>query len=423
MTVSDLLALLGWPALILILGGLLDIYSDNELKNIIVEYFRGVRPPKDISISLRLFLHGFLYSLLGERTNYIKFFVRSSLISIVVVAIVFVYQQYVTRFRDNCELSCHIQYVIENYTNVRTILVLLLVNCIIDYLANIVTVSLIELASNGCSILQFIITAGASLPLTVVIFTTIFPIGIVLAVLMYEATGPNVRINAALLAEEYLPKVLLESLKQGMHDRGFELKFVTLSPVDNYGPFESKANILILATKAAMPQREQLESAAQLMTAGREENSFLIGSDKSGWSAFVTVEDRPKFPTGSWLWAAYEAAFTAANLVREGFLGAIRYEEIDQNLYDFDRDLTARYQGPIEFAVKCKSTGDRHLESQMKSMDTLIRQARENCGGDVDAIAFFINKNSIFRYLVNLGRLDPNGSRYLSAHFFFHPLQ
>jgi len=418
MTVSDLLALLGWPALILILGGLLDIYSDNELKNIIVEYFRGVRPPKDISISLRLFLHGFLYSLLGERTNYIKFFVRSSLISIVVVAIVFVYQQYVTRFRDNCELSCHIQYVIENYTNVRTILVLLLVNCIIDYLANIVTVSLIELASNGCSILQFIITAGASLSLTVVIFTTIFPIGIVLAVLMYEATGPNVRINAALLAEEYLPKVLLESLKQGI-----ELKFVTLSPVDNYGPFESKANILILATKAAMPQREQLESAAQLMTAGREENSFLIGSDKSGWSAFVTVEDRPKFPTGSWLWAAYEAAFTAANLVREGFLGAIRYEEIDQNLYDFDRDLTARYQGPIEFAVKCKSTGDRHLESQMKSMDTLIRQARENCGGDVDAIAFFINKNSIFRYLVNLGRLDPNGSRYLSAHFFFHPLQ
>jgi hypothetical protein len=155
-----------------------------------------------------------------------------------------------------------------------------------------------------------------------VLFTTIFPIGIVLSVLMYRATGPSVRINAAPLGEEYFPKVLQDLTKNGMSQTGFELKFINLTPVDDNSSAQSNANLLALATKPGVLPRKQLESATQLMTAGREDNSFVIGSDKSGWSAFVTVEDHPKLPSGDWLWAAYEAAFTAANPVREDFLGA-----------------------------------------------------------------------------------------------------
>jgi hypothetical protein len=72
--VLDLLQIFGWPAAILLAGVLLDFYSDAELKTIVVEYFRGARQPKDISVSLHLFLHGFLFRLLGNMANLAVFF-------------------------------------------------------------------------------------------------------------------------------------------------------------------------------------------------------------------------------------------------------------------------------------------------------------------------------------------------------------
>jgi hypothetical protein len=341
---SDLLSLFGWPALILLARGLIDRFSETPFKNVIVEYFRGVRLPKDISISLSLFLHGFLYQLLGDRSNKVRFFLRSSLISVVVVILVFMFQQYEIRFRNDCSLLCRIRDVRDSYVNLTTVVVLLFVNCLVDYCANTVTISLIELASKGCSRLQFLIISGASLSLTVVLFTTIFPFGIVLSALMYQATGPNVTINAALLTDEYFPNIIAEPLKREMLHTGFDVNFISLTPGNNYSRSPDNANVLILATKAPLSQRKRLEFAAQLMTGGREDNSFVVGGDKAGWSAFVTVEDRPSIPRLGWLWAAYEAVFTATNLVREDFLGALRLQEIDQKLGDYNRDLTARYQ-------------------------------------------------------------------------------
>lgn len=184
---------------------------------------------------------------------------------------------------------------------------------------------------------------------------------------------------------------------------GFELHFVNLTPANNYSSVQSTANVLILATKAALPQRSQLEVAVQLMTKGREEDGFIIGGDKSGWSAFVTIEDHPTIPRTDWLWAAYEAAFTTANLVREDFLGALRFDEIDQKLGSFDQDLRSRYHGQIEYVVKCKDTGYRNIISPMQNFDVLFEDARDQCGGDIDALGFFLNTNSIAGELRAIG--------------------
>lgn len=143
------------------------------------------------------------------------------------------------------------------------------------------------------------------------------------------------------------------------------------------------------------------------MTTGREEDSFVVGGNKSGWSAFATVEDHPRIPSLAWLWAAYEAAFTAANLVREDFLGALQFGEIDQKLGELDRDLTARYHGPIEYVIKYNSTGYRRIASEREGFDDLIERARYNCGEDVDAIGFFINTNSF------VGELRAVGSEWI----------
>lgn len=59
------------------------------------------------------------------------------------------YQQYEIRFPSNCYFICRVQYIRDNYVNFTAILILLAVNCVVDYCANIVTVSLIELAAQG----------------------------------------------------------------------------------------------------------------------------------------------------------------------------------------------------------------------------------------------------------------------------------
>jgi hypothetical protein len=64
--------------------------------------------------------------------------------------------------------------------------------------------------------------AISSLSLTVVLFITIFPIGILMSVLAYQATGPNVLVSAALLTDEYLPNIVSEKLKREMFHTGFE---------------------------------------------------------------------------------------------------------------------------------------------------------------------------------------------------------
>jgi hypothetical protein len=405
--VLDLLQIFGWPAAILLAGVILDLYSDAELKTIVVEYFRGARQPKDIFVSLRLFLHGFLFRLLGNIANLSRFFLRSSTISIIVVIIIFTYQQYHIKFvKEGCYLSCHTQYFFENYVNGWAILTLLFANCVVDYCSNVVTISLIELATRHCNRLQFLVIAAASLSLSVIIFTTIFPIGIVLSVLVHQMTDSSARLNVAPTGKEYFPEMLVNLTKNAMSKTGFQMSYFSITPMDNFSPTQTVPEVMPLVTKSTSSPREQTEVAAQLITGGNEDDSFIIGGKESGWSAFVTVEDHPPIPSTNWLWAAYEAAFTAANLVREGFLGAIQFEEIDQTLSGFNRDLFARFRGPLEYAIKCKSTGYRSIIKTLAGIDNILDAAKETCGDDIVAIAFLPNADSVVR------RLKINGSEW-----------
>ena len=57
--------------------------------------------------------------------------------------------------------------IIDDYLDERALLVLLIINCLVDYVSNIVSISLIELAVVRCTKLQFLVLAGAHLSLTI----------------------------------------------------------------------------------------------------------------------------------------------------------------------------------------------------------------------------------------------------------------
>ncbi len=70
--------------------------------------------------------------------------------------------------------------------------------------------------------------------------------------------------------------------------------------------------------------------------------SVVLGGDQAGWSASVTVRDSPNLSL-QWLGAAYEAAFTTAELVREGFISVIQLDPLDDTLYNFYKNLNKHY--------------------------------------------------------------------------------
>jgi hypothetical protein len=256
--VLDLLQLFGWPASIILAGVLLDYYSDTELKSIVVQYFRGVRQPKDISVSLHLFLHGFLFRLLGDVSNLRKFFLRSAVISIIVVLIIFIYQQYQIQFsRNNCYITCHAQYISNNYVNGWAIFALLLTNCVVDFCSNIVTVSLIKLGTRGCSRLQFLVIAAASLSLSVIIFTTIFPVGILLSVIVHQITESSTRISLSLTEKEYIPDLLTNQVTSAMNKTGFQMSYFSITPADYFNSAPGIPELISIITKPTSTARDQ----------------------------------------------------------------------------------------------------------------------------------------------------------------------
>ncbi len=89
---SDLLGLLGWPITILGIGFLIDRVADDNLKQLIITYFREPRRNIDIADSMGAFLTGFLCRLLGRRTWSIYFFFISSVLSVLVVSLVLIKQ-------------------------------------------------------------------------------------------------------------------------------------------------------------------------------------------------------------------------------------------------------------------------------------------------------------------------------------------
>ncbi len=95
--------------------------------------------------------------------------------------------------------------ILDDYLDLRALLVLLAANCVVDYCANVVSISLIELAVSKCTRLQFLILAGADLIIDYCSFSSnIFPAGIILSIVAYQFVHPYVLVDLSVLSpEEY----------------------------------------------------------------------------------------------------------------------------------------------------------------------------------------------------------------------------
>ncbi len=108
--------------------------------------------------------------------------------------------------------------------------------------------------------------------------------------------------------------------------------------------------------------------------------SVVLGGDQAGWSASVTVRDSPNLSL-QWLGAAYEAAFTTAELVREGFISVIQLDPLDDTLYNFYQNLNKHYSGSHMGPVKCQNSGAGEISAGADAK-TLVSKGFLECRGD-----------------------------------------
>jgi hypothetical protein len=181
----DLIPYFGWPVWFVVIGVVVDVFASPLLKQDVVNFFRESRRPATISYALELFLKGFLYRIFGERIWSIFFLLNSFAISILIVLAIITSQQLsVTGLKFSKELFIYKDPLW------LPLVVLLAANSIIDYLTNIITISLVRLAITRCSVTQFIVLILADVTLTITIFTWLFPAPLTLSIIAFQWQHP-----------------------------------------------------------------------------------------------------------------------------------------------------------------------------------------------------------------------------------------
>jgi hypothetical protein len=315
------------------------------------------------------------------------------LISILVVIVIFAYQQVSIRY-NGCDLYCRwIVFRDINLTPVALI-ALLIFNCVIDYVSNTITVSLIELGESKCNSLQFIIIALSDVALTILVFTLLFPIGIIISIITQEFSKPIVRVDVALLSQDYIPRATENLLT--LHDNDYIVSILNVKPLDEApSSTPQKADLLFLMTKRGTTLHDQITSAATLLAWGDEDSEFVVGGKESGWSAVVSVLDYPDFTDMQWFSSAYQAAFSGANYIRDAFLALIRLRPVDETVFGFYSKLQDHYVGMPGVILACEN--GEMMEAQMESsnVNQIVAEGKNLCEGKMLSVILFPNAPSI----------------------------
>src|ERR1041384_1175440 len=218
-----LLQHLGFPVVLIAFGYIADHLSSQYLKDTIVRWIsRQSTPPITtgrVRRFLKLFLDGFIHRIFGTRFLSLKFFSRTCVVSIVflsfAVAFQFLYypNESITQFRPF--LSRPLEAAI-------FLSLVLIFNFSMDYLSNIITISLLRMAMHSGRIFDTLVVFVADVTLTVTLFTLVFPIGVTIDALIDELLSPVGRIliveaskGSQVVAEERYAKTVSSMSQEG----------------------------------------------------------------------------------------------------------------------------------------------------------------------------------------------------------------
>jgi len=180
----------GMPVLLIAFGYIADQLSTDLLKTSVIGWIKASPAPamtrKGIRKFLRLFLDGFIHKIYTNNLFSFRFFRRSCLVSLsflfaaILIQVIYYPSQTLNEFQ-----------IVEYRSRDAVILltIVLLINFGVDYLSNILTISLLRMAMLSGRILDTILIFLADITLTITLFTLFFPAGLTIAAL-FDQTRP-----------------------------------------------------------------------------------------------------------------------------------------------------------------------------------------------------------------------------------------
>ncbi len=214
--------------------------------------------------------------------------------------------------------------------------------------------------------------------MTIAVFPLIFPAGIVLSIVAYQFVHPYVLVDLSVLSPEEYGTTALATVFSAT-ERPYDLNLIKVSPLEHAKSVPYTV-VLWLATHDRTTAHDQIVTSSELLSEGQPDRSVVLGGDQAAWSASVTVRDSPNLSL-QWLGAASEAAFTTAELVREGFISVIQLDPLDDTLYNFYQNLNKHYSGSHMGLVKCQNSGAREISAGADAK-TLVSKGFLECSGD-----------------------------------------
>jgi hypothetical protein len=364
-------------ALVFVLGFMVDYVATPSLKNEALVWLRA----GTFAISLRKvltgFLSGFIYRLYGKRPLSFGFFLRSSLISCIFLALTVVLQIFygrkpATQFTG---IGPH------DGIDLAILCILLFVNLIIDYISNTQTIIFLRMAASTGRVVDAVVAFYSDILVTLAIFTFLFPVGVVATILLLSEIDDPMQIEFSVAhpssAEElknYFPKQ-----KNPNGEFNLQLYVISVHPAsagkaNMSGP---TGNMFIYA----LDEEKALNATIETVQRKFPEVKVI---DRT--SSRILIESHiPHSQLGREITLLYESAYRASNITRDGFWGLVDLETVSIST----RSVAAE-AARIEFndktlkSIKCADGSWRELAADILDREDEEKEIILPC--DTDAI-------------------------------------
>lgn len=350
-----LLEHLGLPALVVVFGFVADYISTPELKRLAIEKLSAKGGKRSAArfgkALLASFLTEFLYRIFDKTLSW-KFFARSAIVSVTLLALFFVIQLV---FYD--EAADQLDGIAESaFSWVIIVIIVVTANIGIDFLSNAATIVLLRLASASGRLLDTVIVIFADLSLTIVLFTLLFPIAIVAATLIVDKSTVTAELEAKPVAPNFLV-MINEMIPRISEDKDLKLSAISLSKPDDSDVYRVLFYLWVAPDKASQSVLQDFAELSGQFGRAKTAITKKPTDEKVEMSVTLATESLSL----KLILSMYYKAFAVGNVIRDEFWGAItlypgiaKYQALYSAAVDDEGARNESKSSGFRLAVKCR---------------------------------------------------------------------
>jgi hypothetical protein len=299
------------------------------------------------------FLRGFIYRLFGKRLFSVRFFLKSSLISLVLLVIVVVLQAGYQRR----PISQFTGIGPNTSVDLAVLFILLIVNFFIDYISNVQTIIFLRMAAATGRIADVIVAFYSDLIVTLAIFTFLFPVGIICSIAFFSYVGESSQLELSTTSQDahqwddLLPKPRNPNTE-------FDLKFFAVRVSLPKEKTSWPTGIMYVYAK---DEKAAVNAAAELVVLKLPNTKIISQTDTNA----VIETHVPHSDIIAEIKDLYVSAYRASNVTRDGFWGLLRLESVLISAATVSNQLVADRIGNELKSIKCLDGTRRELSGDL----------------------------------------------------------